>query len=44
MKNREQLRTLKKDDLVTTLPADKGRVTVAMNANGYYEKCIEVGR
>ena len=33
------IETLKKDNSVMILPADKGKVTVVMNKDDYYEKC-----
>ena len=38
------IENLKKDDLIMILPADKGRVTVVMNKDDYYEKCNELLR
>ena len=35
---------LKKDELIMILPADKGRVTVLMIKNDYYEKCNQLLR
>ena len=35
---------LKKDDSIMILPADKGRMTVVMNKDDYYEKCNELLR
>ena len=34
------IKNLKKDESII-LPANKGRVTVVMNKNNYYEKCNE---
>ena len=36
--------TLKKDDSIKILPADKGTVTVVMNKDDYYKKCNELLR
>ena len=42
MKNGGRLRTSR--GMIMILPADKGKVTLAMNKNDYYGKCKELLR